>query len=327
MNGYRCLRRNIRAIFAISAIIGMGCLAAVILRTPAKAAAQALPAQSKSPQTAEPVAIVTIDVAAPVETAAVPAPFTALKQQEPSATQRATLTRQLSERLEAAADGLNGSRRPNRMRRGEIDSILDTLPDDLPMGRIMVVIKAYSLLGKVPYDWGGKSSALGWDSKWGTPKIVVKNGTSMPSDDLIGLDCSGFVRWCFLNAAGTKEMGKHIGSGTYRQWVTSKGIDWNEARPGDLLFTNQVGKTNHDGIVVQNLGNANMIVIHCAEGKGVVLENAKTAGFKFARRPNVLTGGNLQSFEASAKRHAQAADMADLRYLLALAEWNAARAE
>ena len=57
-------------------------------------------------------------------------------------------------------------------------------------------------VGKVNYFWGGKSSAIGWDSAWGTMRRVTAAGS--PSSGTIrayGLDCSGFVTWAFNNSS------------------------------------------------------------------------------------------------------------------------------
>ena len=85
----------------------------------------------------------------------------------------------------------------------EVEEIIANLPADLSEERRQVVLTAYQLEGKVNYFWGGKSYALGWDSRWGTPQEVwaagsVTTGTVRP----FGLDCSGFVDWVFYNASG-----------------------------------------------------------------------------------------------------------------------------
>ena len=49
----------------------------------------------------------------------------------------------------------------------QIRAMLAAMPKDISERRRAVVEKAYSLLGKVNYFWGGKSSAIGWDSRWG----------------------------------------------------------------------------------------------------------------------------------------------------------------
>lgn len=50
---------------------------------------------------------------------------------------------------------------------------------------------ALSLVGRVPYFWGGKS-APGWNSEWNTPKLVTSAGSSSTGTIRpYGLDCSG----------------------------------------------------------------------------------------------------------------------------------------
>ena len=51
--------------------------------------------------------------------------------------------------------------------------VIDNLPDSLSAERKNVVKKACSLVGKLTYFWGGKSSAIGWDSEWGKMKLVT----------------------------------------------------------------------------------------------------------------------------------------------------------
>lgn len=224
-------------------------------------------------------------------------------------------------RLEEAAEDLKSIRGPNRLSRKKIDSILQALPDDLELGRALIVLKAYSLIDTVHYEWGGKSSALGWDKKWNGVLTHTDDETGTVAIINCGLDCSGFVRWCFINASGTTETGRRLGSGTYKQWLNSTRIPMEDALPGDLVFTNEVGRTNHNGIVVQNDGDGTVLVIHCAAGKGVVRETAENAGFTIARRPDLLLGANLELFEKSALRHKQLESMADLRYLLVWRNW------
>ncbi|WP_417051425.1 peptidoglycan endopeptidase [Dysosmobacter welbionis] len=50
---------------------------------------------------------------------------------------------------------------------------------------------ALSLVGRVPYFWGGKS-APGWNEEWNTPKLVTAAGSSSTGTIRpYGLDCSG----------------------------------------------------------------------------------------------------------------------------------------
>ena len=52
--------------------------------------------------------------------------------------------------------------------------ILKNLPDTLSAERKKVIKAACSLVGKVNYFWGGKSSAIGWDSEWGKSQSAAE---------------------------------------------------------------------------------------------------------------------------------------------------------
>lgn len=154
--------------------------------------------------------------------------------------------------------------------------------------RQAVIAAGLSLVGKVPYFWGGKSYTIGWDSRWGSYAQVTSSGsTTTGSMRAYGLDCSGFVSWAFINAAGDKDILGRVGSGTANQWRCSKAISWDEAKPGDLVFyrsPNGTG-TNHVGILVGKK-NGSWQVVHCSSSRNCVvltgLEN-----FKYVRRPYV----------------------------------------
>lgn len=56
--------------------------------------------------------------------------------------------------------------------------ITASLGEEVSLERAKVVEAAYSLVGKVPYFWGGKSSAIGWDSRWEKPARITAAGIS-----------------------------------------------------------------------------------------------------------------------------------------------------
>lgn len=59
-----------------------------------------------------------------------------------------------------------------------------------------------SLVGRVPYFWGGKSEA-GWNPDWNTPKLVTSAGSSSTGTIRpYGLDCSGFTDWVYKTVFG-----------------------------------------------------------------------------------------------------------------------------
>ena len=136
--------------------------------------------------------------------------------------------------------------------------ILDNLPEAVSERRKATVKTAFSLVGKVSYFWGGKSSAIGWDSRWGTPKKVTATGSNTTGMTIpYGLDCSGFVDWVFNNTFGV--VVGH-GGGARSQYSYCRKISWAEAQPGDLVFYPDLG---HVGIVAGYDGDGNVLIVHC----------------------------------------------------------------
>ena len=162
-----------------------------------------------------------------------------------------------------------------------VNAVVDGLPDSLPQKRKDVVKNAASLVGKVNYFWGGKSSAIGWDSAWGTMRKVTAAGSpSSGSIRAFGLDCSGFVTWAFNNSG----MGYAVGHGTSGQKGASTLVSASTVQAGDLAF---VSDYSHVGIVVGQDTSGNILVIHCSSGSNnVVLATASSVGFNIFRRPN-----------------------------------------
>ena len=90
------------------------------------------------------------------------------------------------------AVGFLGSTQSLAISDATAQEVLDSLSDSLSDGREKVVEHACSLVGKVTYFWGGKSSAIGWDSNWGKMKRVAAEGSSSTGTIRpFGLDCSG----------------------------------------------------------------------------------------------------------------------------------------
>ena len=162
----------------------------------------------------------------------------------------------------------------------QIRAMLSAMPKDISERRKAVVEKAYSLLGKVNYFWGGKSSAIGWDSRWGTPTRVTAPGSrSTGTVRPYGLDCSGFVDWVFNNSLGYV-IGH--GGGAASQHGYCKPISWSEALPGDLVF---YPGDSHVGIFVGKDESGNPLIIHCASSQNnVVLTGLQ--GFTRIGRPD-----------------------------------------
>ncbi len=189
--------------------------------------------------------------------------------------------REAVETLLEHGDVLTSSSHSLAITNADVQSIINGLPSSLPQKRKDVVKNAGSLVGKVNYFWGGKSSAIGWDSAWGTMRRVTAAGS--PSSGTLrayGLDCSGFVTWAFNNSG----MGYAVGHGTYGQRDASVQVTASTVQAGDLCF---LPSYSHVGIVVGKDTGGNILVIHCSSGaNNVVVSTASSVGFTIFRRPN-----------------------------------------
>ena len=158
--------------------------------------------------------------------------------------------------------------------------ILKNLPDSLSTERKKVIKAACSLVGKVNYFWGGKSSAIGWDSEWGKLKTVSAEGSKTTGTKRpFGLDCSGFVTWSFINSGFSANS---IGHGTQGQIAKCSCISWSNVQAGDLAF---YGDLSHVGIIAGKDTNGNILVIHCSSSNNNVVITTNS-GFGFAARPS-----------------------------------------
>ena len=178
------------------------------------------------------------------------------------------------------ADGYIGATQSLAISDATAKGVIDSLPDNLSSERKNVIKAACSLVGKVNYFWGGKSSAIGWDSRWGKMTLVTAAGShSSGSMRPFGLDCSGFVTWSFINAGMSAN---DIGHGTQGQIGKCSRISWNNAQPGDLAFLSDL---SHVGIVAGKDESGNILVIHCSSGANNVVITSNSI-FGFAARPH-----------------------------------------
>lgn len=139
---------------------------------------------------------------------------------------------------------------------------------------------ALSLVGRVPYFWGGKSAA-GWNDEWNTPKLVTSAGSSSTGTIRpYGLDCSGFTDWVYKTALGTS-----LHAGSANQWDNSTAISKEQLLPGDLGFMAAPGTVavNHVLMFAGKDASGNLLWVHCSSGSGVVLNSPSYV--KFYRRP------------------------------------------
>ncbi len=146
-----------------------------------------------------------------------------------------------------------------------------------------ILTTALSLVGRVPYFWGGKS-APGWNDEWNTPKLVTAAGS--PSSGTIrpyGLDCSGFSTWVFTTA-----MDVNIGAGCNGQYPNTYGISASELLPGDLGFLADDDGWGHVLIFAGYSESGERMWVHSSSGSGVILNTPSYEGNLSYRRLSII---------------------------------------
>ena len=168
--------------------------------------------------------------------------------------------------------------------------VRESVGDDVSEERVNVISAAYSLVGKVGYFWGGKSTMIGEDPSWGTTATVSADGSkSTGTLRAYGLDCSGFVTWAVINGYQNKDMQSVVGDGTSEQWEKANVVTEADAQPGDLVFQKgpEGGSDNHVGILCGKTDAGDWIAVHCSSGKnGVTVGEAYSASFRYIRQPS-----------------------------------------
>lgn len=134
--------------------------------------------------------------------------------------------------------------------------------------RKYILSTGLSLVGKVPYFWGGKSGP-GWNEEWNTPKVVTAEGSSSTGTIRpYGLDCSGFTTWVYNTALGV-----NIGAGTSGQYPNTVAISEAELLPGDLGFLAESDGSgwNHVLMFAGYSETGERMWVHCSSGSGLIL--------------------------------------------------------
>lgn len=145
-----------------------------------------------------------------------------------------------------------------------------------------ILTTALSLVGKVPYFWGGKSGP-GWNDEWNTPKLVTAAGsTTSGTIRPYGLDCSGFTDWTYKTAVGVNLYG-----GTWNQWEETAAVSASELLPGDLGFLRESdGQGWSHVLIFAGYGeDGRRMWVHSSGGEGVILNSPSYEATLELRRP------------------------------------------
>ena len=192
--------------------------------------------------------------------------------------------------------------------------VRESVGDDVSEERVNVISAAYSLVGKVGYFWGGKSTVLGEDPSWGTTAKVAADGSkSTGTVRAYGLDCSGFVTWAVINGYQNQSMQAVVGDGTSDQWSNANVVSEADAQPGDLVFQKgpEAGSDNHVGILCGKTDAGDWIAVHCSSSKnGVTVGEAYSASFRYIRQPSFYpTNEEVQEMQNSSSAISSGSDI------------------
>ena len=131
--------------------------------------------------------------------------------------------------------------------------------------RLVLLQTAATLIGEVPYEWGGKSQFAGYDTSWWT---FGDDGMQK------GLDCSGYVSWIYRTAGYSDEVWQSVYS-TAQALVSCTEISYDELEIGDVGLLNRGEGINHIGMYI-----GDGYFIHCSSKNGTVsIDKGSSIGF------------------------------------------------
>jgi len=160
---------------------------------------------------------------------------------ERATTMAIALLKTLGQDVSARAGNIGRYGEQAALTKAEIDAILDPL--EISSNRKYIIYTAASLVGKVPYFFGGRTEWMnGFDPEWGNERAVDDSyckqkgwpvGTTRP----YGLDCTGFVSWVYKRVFTPDDAGYGPLNGDYtgnlHKYPT---IPASELMPGDIGF-------------------------------------------------------------------------------------------
>ncbi|WP_125140358.1 C40 family peptidase [Clostridium transplantifaecale] len=134
----------------------------------------------------------------------------------------------------------------------EINDYLKLLPADVSHERKAVITYALHSVGKIPYYYGGKAHAPGYEGN---------NFANITSPDrkgriISGLDCSGWVNWVYWSSLGKVP----TNLGTSGLIHAGRGISRSELQPGDIIV--RLGANSHVMMFLAWAPGGQMVCIH-----------------------------------------------------------------
>ncbi len=138
---------------------------------------------------------------------------------------------------------------------------------DISGNRKEILKYALSLCGRVMYQWGGRTTNLGWQDGWGTQTLDGQD---------IGLDCSGFVQWCVHNGMPDDNVWQLL-STTSAVTSNCTPIDASQLIPGDLGTSKSNGK--HVGIFLGYDSDGNQLWVHAPQTGECIKVSARSFNY------------------------------------------------
>ena len=115
----------------------------------------------------------------------------------------------------------------------------------------------------LPYWWGGKSSAQGFDQTWGS-RVDSEPSISGKIYHYKAMDCTGFTSWAIRNACNP-DFYNNDNEDYYLDLPGAKEVDINNAKPGDMIEI-----PGHVQMVIKNNGDGTLIIAEESGSAGLV---------------------------------------------------------
>lgn len=162
--------------------------------------------------------------------------------------------------------------------------------DDEIAERLGTLTHGLTLVGQVPYFWGGRSYSPGWNNKWLTMQPCIIGGSSnfqIGVEYPYGLDCSGFVFWCALTMYGADSWNSPA------EWMASKNaehifaaeqsekVDWTQKLPGDIVVNSD---RSHIGYYLCTTESGAELYLHCSPLGGPIVSDRSYCSFTSAAK-------------------------------------------
>lgn len=151
----------------------------------------------------------------------------------------------------------------------EIESYMSLLPADAGEERKNLVRFALQSVGKVPYYWGGKPRASGYEgNRFGVITVPDSQGRTMQ-----GLDCSGWISWVYWSSGNGRL--KYEGTGGLQS--LGRAVTKEELKPGDIAV--MTGNDSHAIMYLGEKEDGTMLCIHESSSRGTVSVSIMKSGW------------------------------------------------